>query len=264
MLFAMCHQVVHVRIHTCPNSRVQVAGIPAAMAPKKNPNMPPVVGATAKAKPKKEPDASWRKRRRGRRDLLRAVKCRIEKSHEEFKNMGKEPDPKVKKMETYPSDKFLWNAEQFMVSRYCNFLLQSVLILARVFQVAPLLKNTYGEGLMTSARCALFFCRTVEMNNPSALSLTNVQRHIYGRMLRENESRETMEQVLKDEWGNDRLQGINDRIDDWLPGHLTENIMSGRYPLTNLAYDVEKQWDHIWKEPSGDIDLLKSSTHTCD
>ena len=191
----------------------------------------------------------WRKRgRKGKRDLLRAVRSRLSKSNEAFKRLAEDPDEGVAKKGHYPSDDFLWQSEQFMLSRYCNFLLQSILILARVFQVPTIMNNTFVAGMMTSARVALFFCHSTEMKNQDALNLRSLQRHMYARMLTEAESRDQVEAVLKNEWDHDRNSSVNGRIDQWLPQQLQKGVTEGRYPLTNLDYDVDKQWDHVWQE----------------
>ena len=162
--------------------------------------------------------------------------------------MGMNPCAGAATLVNYPSDDFLQGAERFMLSRYCNFLLQSILILARVFQVPQILKNAYGEGMMTSARCALFFARSQDMRNADALNIRNLQRHMYCRMLNEAESRENIDNILQNEWNEDRLSSIALRVDAWLADHLMDNIGTGRYPMTNLEYDVEKQWDHVWQD----------------
>ena len=217
------------------------------MPPKKN--TAGDLGLTPKAKPQQT--KSWRKSKRGKRDLLRAVKDRISKANAAFATFGNDPDHGKPKLtfEAFPSHWFLKQAERFMLARYCNYLLQSLLLLARVYQVPPLLLNTFGEGLMTSARCALFFCRTTVLNNQEAKNLVNLKRHMYCRMLQENESREAVEQLLKEEWGEDRETNFGGRVDEWLGGHLREHVSSGRYPRTNLSLDVDAQWADVWQEP---------------
>ena len=221
-----------------------------ATTPKSKPQNQP----KKKAKAKTIPDPHWRKRgRAGKRALLRAVQHRILNSCEAFKTLGDDPDAKVSKLKRYPSDEFLHGGERFMVSRYCNFLLQSVLILARVFQVPKIMKHTFGEGAMTSARVALFFCRTTEMTNLDALNIRSLKRSIYARMLTEAESREAVEATLKGEWEQDRESSVNLRIDEWLPTHLAAKVAEGRYPLTNLTFDVDAQWEHVWEDRSDDV-----------
>ena len=165
--------------------------------------------------------------------------------------MGQNPDPGVAAMTYYPSDAFLEGSERHMLSRYCNFLLQSILLLARVFQVPPIIENTYGAGLRTSARISLLFARSTEMKNKDALNLKKLSRHLYARILQESESRDAITKALGDEWNHDRDAAIASRVDEWLPGHLEEQLGEGRYPVTNLAYDVDKQWDHVWKDSCG-------------
>ena len=111
------------------------------MAPKDKTESKSTLGTSSKASPKKTCNVDWRKRgRKGKRDLLRAVRSRLSKSNEAFKRLAEDPDEGVEKMGHYPSDDFLWQSEVFMLSRYCQFLLQSILILARVFQVPTIMK----------------------------------------------------------------------------------------------------------------------------
>lgn len=220
-------------------------GVAGSMAPKAQAS----AGTTPKSKSKKGPNPDWRKKgKRGKRDLLRAIQNRVLKSAVAFKTLGEDPDAGKSKLRHYPSDAFLKGSQKFMMSRYCNFLLQSLLILARVFQPSKLMQSTFGHGLMTSARVALFFCRTTEMTNRDALNMKDLKRNLYARMLTEAENRQDVENILKGEWDQDRESALNSRIDEWLPEHLEKNVLDGRYPLTNLSYDVENQWDHVWKE----------------
>ena len=102
---------------------------------------------------------------------------------------------------------------------------------------------------MTSARVALFFCRTTDLQNQEAKNLLNLKRHLYCRMLQEHESRENVEELLKSEWGEDRDSNVCGRVDEWLGDHLTEHVSSGRYPRTNLSLDLDAQWEDVWQEP---------------
>ena len=79
--------------------------------------------------------------------------------------------------------------------------------------------------------------------------MLNLKRHMYCRMLQENESREAVEGLLKAEWGEDRETNFGGRVDEWLGGHLTEHVSSGKYPHTNLNLDVDVQWADVWQEP---------------
>ena len=72
------------------------------------------------------------------------------------------------KMTEFPSDYFLEHSEKYLISRYASFLLQSLLMLVRVFEIPSLLKNKFGEGLLTVPRYALFLCRTELLTNPAA------------------------------------------------------------------------------------------------
>ena len=163
--------------------------------------------------------------------------------------MAKDPEAGKPKIKRYPSDDFLKNAENFMLYRHCNFVLQSLLILARVFQAPKLLTNTYGEGFMTSARSALFMVRTFDQTHNAATQLKSMKRHLYARMLQDAETQDYAANVLKDEWNTDRLANFTGRVEEWLPQHLAENIGAEKYPRTNLTLDWEKQWDTVWEDP---------------
>ena len=130
------------------------------------------------------------------------------------------------------------------------------MILARAFQAPPILKNTFGEGLMTSARCALFFCRSTEMKNKDAVNLRSLKRSLYARMLTDAENRQQVENTLKEEWDQDRNSALESRVDAWLGEHLNTQITEGRYPLTNLSLDVEKQWNDVWQDPHVTLALM--------
>ena len=121
------------------------------------------------APPKKK--KNWRRGRRGKRHLLRAVQHRLGKQNEEFWKIGEEPAPNAPKMTWFPSDTFLWYSEPHLLARYANFLLQSLLILVRVFEIPSVLKNTFGEGLLTVPRYALFLCRTDLLTNQAAANI---------------------------------------------------------------------------------------------
>ena len=91
------------------------------------------------------------------------------------------------------------------------------------------------------------------MTNTDALNIRSLKRSIYARMLTEAESREAVEATLKGEWEQDRESSVNMRIDEWLPTHLSKNVLDGRYPLTNLTFDVDAQWEHVWEDRSDDV-----------
>ena len=152
------------------------------------------------------------------------------------------------KMKYFPSDDFLWQSEPYLLARYASFLLQSLLILVRVFEIPSALKNKFGEGLLTVPRYALFFCRTDTLTNPAALRILNLERHLYARMIETSEGvAEPMEDVLKNEWLQDRVNLVNDRIAGWIKEKLAPGIQSGLYPKTNMDYDLERQWDDHWQ-----------------
>ena len=67
--------------------------------------------------------------------MLRAVAHKLLKVPENFAKLHEDPEAGMPKIARYPSDRFLNEAEPRLLARYCNFLLQSVMILTRVFQV---------------------------------------------------------------------------------------------------------------------------------
>ena len=81
---------------------------------------------TPKAKAKRDPN--WKQRRRGKRDLLRAIQHAASKQNENFSKVGEDPDPEAPRMTRFPSDYFFWKAEPNLLARYASFLLQSLLI----------------------------------------------------------------------------------------------------------------------------------------
>ena len=195
----------------------------------------------------KKPKAWHKKGRHGRRDLLRAVQHRQSLANAEFYKLCDDPEATIPKMTWYPSDQFLQCAETYMLSRYANFLLQSVLLLTRVYQTPKIMLNTYGEGLMTSARVALLMMRTTHLKNDAATRLLSLKRHLYARMLKESETHEEVEAVISNEWKEDRGAGMKDRLDFFLKNEVAGQILSGIYPRTNLKYNAEKQWDNVWQ-----------------
>ena len=42
----------------------------------------------------------------------------------------------------------------------------------------------------------------------------------------------------------------------WFGEHLNTQITEGRYPLTNLSLDVEKQWNDVWQDPHVTLALM--------
>ena len=182
--------------------------------------------------------------------MLRAVAHKLLMVPENFSKLHEDPEEGMKKMTHYPSDRFLNEAEPWLLARYCNFLLQSVMILTRVFGVPKKISQIYGVGFSTAARLALLMMRTMQLENPEALQLKIVQRHLYARMLQESDNREQIQQTTKQEWAEDRLTNLNGRLDEFLQSHVYPGILEGRYPKTNLEADIAKQWDDVWKVPS--------------
>ena len=190
----------------------------------------------------------WYKQgKKGKRDLLRVVKHKQAHSDERFLTLGCDPDEGTPKLAQYASDDFLAGGEKFMVSRYCNFLLQSILLLTRVFQVPKIIENTYGAGASTSARMALLMMRTTSLCNAAAMRLKSTQRHLYARLLEGCEDKEAVDKMIEAEWQQDRSAAVSERIDEYLNTVVAPQILQGTYPKTNIDCDKENQWDHCWE-----------------
>ena len=200
-------------------------------------------------KPKKD---NWKRRHRGKRDLKRATEHLKGLQHESFWKMDEEPAPDTPRVPWYPSECFLWESESHLLARYANFLLQSLMNLMRVFEIPSKLKDTFGEGLLTVPRYALFFCRTDLLTNPAARSILSPERHLYARMRDESkggDGPEHLDDVMRAEWKKHRAQAVKkDRIATWIEEHLLRGIAEGRYPKTNLEHNFERQWENHWED----------------
>ena len=200
-------------------------------------------------KPKKD---NWKRRHRGKRDLKRATEHLKGLQHESFWKMDEEPAPDAPRVPWYPSECFLWESESHLLARYANFLLQSLMNLMRVFEIPSKLKDTFGEGLLTVPRYALFFCRTDLLTNPAARSILSPERHLYARMRDESkggDGPEHLDDVMRAEWKKHRAQAVKkDRIATWIEEHLLRGIAEGRYPKTNLEHNFERQWENHWED----------------
>ena len=147
---------------------------------------------------------NWKRTQKGKRDYIRVKEHHKEVQHEKFWKMDEDPAPDAPKMDWYPSDTFLWKSESHLLARYANFLLQSLMILVRVFEIPSKLKNTFGEGLVTVPRYALFLCRTDLLTNPAAQNLLSLERHLYARMIYESEGgTEEVDEVMRKDWKKD-------------------------------------------------------------
>ena len=208
--------------------------------------------ASGAATPKQPPEKKfqpWHKTRRGKRDHLRAVAHYQSQSQKMFKELHKDPDTLTRKLydHEYPSRKFHHGADQGLLARYCNYLLQGILQLLQVFEVGEIVSNTYGVGYRSSARMSLLFMRSVHMENASAQRLLTVKRHMYARMLVEQESADAISRVKDAEWKSDRIAGLQKRVHDWVLAVAPKKIGDGEWPKSNLSYDLEKQWGDVWK-----------------
>ena len=196
----------------------------------------------------------WENRFRGTRDLARLRTRQVERQPNKFKTLGEDPDKTLRRMEEYPSDLFLNWAPHHHVNRYCAFLLQSCLLLCRVFRVDRKLEGTYGVGSETSARMALLFLHTTKMENPEARLLKSLPRHLYGRMVHSIDSQnlQAVDDIVTNEWKDDSLAAMGMRLDDFIRDHLHPNVEKGIYPKTNIAEPLpkqERQWDNAWQVP---------------
>ena len=196
----------------------------------------------------------WENRFRGNRDLARLRTRQVKQPSNKFNTMGEDPDKTLPRMRKYPSDNFLYWAPHHHVNRYCAFLLQSCLLLCRVFRVDRKLEGTYGVGSETSARMALLFLHTTKMENPEARLLKSLPRHLYGRMVHSIDSQnlQAVDDIVTNEWKDDSLAAMGMRLDDFIRDHLHPNVEKGIYPKTNIAEPLpkqERQWDNAWQVP---------------
>ena len=163
--------------------------------------------------------------------------------------MDQDPEAGTQKLEAheYPSQEFLETAQKYMLARYANFLLQCILQLLRVWTPTELMKNTYGLGFESAPRTALLFMRSMHMPNAAAQRLKKLKRHLYARMLEEDEQADLMRQVIESEWKRDRLSGLQERVHQWVAANIPSKIKAGTLPRTNVSIDMSKQWDHVWQ-----------------
>lgn len=197
----------------------------------------------------KRRDAHWRQRgRKGKRDLLRAARHRAANSSKEYRSMWENPHAEQPLMEKRPSDDFIWHAEKFMLDRYCNFLLQSIMLMVRVFEPSFDLATKYGKGLMTSARCALLLIHTTSMHNAAAVRLMSLDRFLYARMLDDADNREQIDKEVQKEWEKDRLTSLGYRVERFIACEVLPRITHGTFPKTNFVYDPEQQWNDVWQD----------------
>ena len=200
------------------------------------------------------PGKKWENGYRGTRDLARLRIRQVKNQANMFRTLGDDPDWTLERMEVYPNDLFLRVAPHHHVNRYCAFLLQSCLLLCRVFRVDRKLEGTYGVGQQTSARLALLLLHTAEMKNPEARLLKSLPRHLYGRMLKSLDAQEqqAVDDIVTNEWKDDSLAAMGMRLDDFIRDHLHPNVEKGIYPKTNIAEPLpkqERQWDNAWQVP---------------
>ena len=194
---------------------------------------------------------NWKRTQKGKRDYIRVKEHHKEVQHEKFWKMDEDPTPDAPKMHWYPSDTFLWKSESHLLARYANFLLQSLMILVRVYEIPSNLKNTFGEGLLTVPRYALFLCRTDLLTNHAAQNLLWLEHHLYARMRDESKGEggpEQVNDVIRDEWKKDHAQAVKDRIATWIEENLIRGIAEARYPKTNLEHNLERQWENHWED----------------
>ena len=146
-------------------------------------------------------------------------------------------------MRWYPSGGFLHGAPNQHVNRCCAFLLQSCLLLCRVFSVDRQLVDTYGVGMETSSRMALLFLHTTKMENPEARLLKSLPRHLYGRMLHslDAQDQQAVDAIVTNEWKDDSLAAMGMKLDDFILDHLHPNVVNGIYHKTNIAEPLPKQ-----------------------
>ena len=197
----------------------------------------------------KERDPFWKKRGRpGRRDLMRVIEHKAKMAPNEFRTMASDPNSDKTPMHKRPSDEFIWEADRMMLSRYCNYLLQSILFLVRVFEPSKQMITKYGKGLGSSARYALYLCHSATMDNPAAKRMMNLTRLLYGRMLTDLENRGEVDEEVKKQWDQYRLTSVGFRIQDLIEETIIPKVLDGSFPRTNFQYPVDNQWDDVWQE----------------
>ena len=196
---------------------------------------------------KKKP---WHRTKRGKRDMLRAVKHNMEKQQSSFKTLHEDPEKSLNKIpiHEYPSQAFLQQAPKFMIARYANFLLQSCMLIVRYFVTPKDVLQRFGEGLGSSARMALLMMRSFSMGGNAAKNLQSVTRHLYARCLKDSETATMVQDKVGKEWSTDRQQNLRDRLDEFLQAHVGPGIVEGIYPKTNIQQDIQKQWDDCWPD----------------
>ena len=200
------------------------------------------------------PGKKWENGFRGTRDLARLRIRQVKNQANMFRTLGDDPDWTLDRMEVYPSDFFLEVAPHHHVNRYCAFLLQSCLLLCRVFRVDRKLEGTYGVGSETSARLALLFLRTTKMENHEARLLKSLPRHLYARMVHSIDSQnlQAVDDIVTNEWKDESLAAMGMRLDAFIEDHLHPNVENGIYPKTNISVPSAKQelqWDHSRQVP---------------
>ena len=196
----------------------------------------------------------WENRFRGTRDLARLRLKQQKEQPNKYITMGEDPDKKLPRMRWYPSDDFLYGAPNHYVNRYCAFLLQSCLLLCRVFRPHRQLVDTYGVGSETSARLALLFLRTTEMENYEARLLKSLPRHLYARMIHsiDSQNRQDVDDIVTNDWKDESVAAVGMKLEAFIVDHLHPNVENGIYPKTNISVasaKQERQWDHSWQVP---------------
>ena len=220
---------------------------------------PPATGME-KAQGKKKrrapgpPGKKWENGFRGTRDLARLRIYQQKHQANAFKTLGNDPNWELDRMVVYPSDTFFNVAPHHHVNRYCAFLLQSCVLLCRVFRPHRQLVDTYGVGCETSARLALLFLRTTKMENPEALLLKSLPRHLYARMIHsiDSQNRQDVDDIVTNDWKDESVAAVGMKLEAFIVDHLHPNVENGIYPKTNISVPSakqERQWDHSWQVP---------------
>jgi hypothetical protein len=226
------------------------------MTPKRT--TPPVGGEEAAGEalpPGQQPQKrtkKWWQGARGKKDMMRAVQDRLKKQDEAFQTMGTNPfaDTPPIHPSASPSATFRDRASQAELARYLLFLIQSMLLIIRVWKLDPELERTYGQGEQTSGRMALLLHHTRWLSDDTYTFMTCMERNLFARVVREGEAVGDLKARVADEWEQDRREGCRRRLDTLIRERVLPCVLEGRFPRINFSSPVvpERQYDAVWKD----------------
>jgi len=187
---------------------------------------------------------------KNKRSLMRLIEHKRKHQEENWKKIADDPMADRHMMEWTPSGEFLHKAEKWMLARYASFVIQNCLLILRNWspQVA-FVANKFGEGVHSTARYACLLLQSEALPSHVMARMTCLRRHLYGRAIQEHESHAAIEKTIGEEWEKDRELCVTCAIDAFLDIKAKQQIVEGRFPKSNLKYDLSQQWDEDWKEP---------------